>query len=117
MIKHETGQIVKFTAIPNNTFSGTYIEGQKYKSQKQAAKQVAMGLRRGLCDLLIVYKVPEHRGKGKRCLYLEMKREKGGTVSPEQREWIDTLNECEGTTARVAKGFDEAKAIIDAFIY
>lgn len=59
LLKQETGQIVKFTAIPNNTFSGTYIEGQKYKSQKQAAKQVKLGLRKGLCDLLIIYKKPE----------------------------------------------------------
>ena len=46
-----------------------------------------------------------------------MKREKGGVVSQEQKDWIQTLNLVEGTRAQVAKGFDEAKEIIDTLIF
>lgn len=74
LLKNETGEIVKFTAIPNNTFSGTYIAGQKFKSIHAARKQVALGLRKGLCDLLIVYKPKKYPTPG--LLFLEMKREK-----------------------------------------
>jgi hypothetical protein len=88
---------------------------------QQAKRQVQLGLRKGLCDLLIVYLPPPPSGHvtrpKPRLLFLEMKREKGGTVSPEQRDWINTLNKCETITAKVAKGFDEAKRIIDELIY
>lgn len=120
MLKHETGKILKFTAIPNNTFSGAYVGGQKYKSNKQAAKQVAMGLRKGLSDLLIVYVPSGHAPMSAaipRLLFLEMKREKGGAVKPEQKEWTKILKTCLGTKAEIATGYEHAKAIIDALIY
>lgn len=118
MLKNETGKIVKFTAIPNNTFAGTYIAGQKFKSINAAKKQVEMGLRKGLCDLLIVYRAANTgQMPAQRILFLEMKREKWWTVSKEQKEWISCLNFCQGTEARVANGFDKAKEIIDSLIF
>jgi hypothetical protein len=44
-------------------------------------------------------------------LFIEMKRQKGGVVSPEQKDWINYLNEC-GYIAIVCKGFEAAKAEI-----
>jgi len=38
-----------------------------------------------------------------------MKREKGGIVAPEQRDWLEYLNEV-GYTAIVARGLEDAKA-------
>lgn len=102
VIKHldrliETGHVVKYTAIPNNTFAGTYIEGQKFKSMQAAKKQVQMGLRKGLPDLLIVYKDKNASAIPLlRLLFLEMKREDGGSgLSKEQKEWIVCLNCCQ----------------------
>ena len=45
-------------------------------------------------------------------LYIEMKRTKGGTVSPEQKDWIEYLRK-HGYSAEVACGFDEAKKIVE----
>lgn len=42
-------------------------------------------------------------------LWIEMKREKGGIVAPEQRDWLNYLNSI-GYTAIVARGLDDAKA-------
>ena len=101
-IKDETGRIVKFTAIPNNTFAGTYIAGNKYKSIHAARKQVEMGLRKGLPDLFIIYRDPKTRQLS--ALFLEMKREKGGKVSTEQKNWIYVLSKVQNIRAEVAKG-------------
>lgn len=106
MMIQETGRIVKFTAIPNSTRT-------PYDSVRK--KNIAMGLRKGLCDLLIIYRVPTEPIK--RLLFLEMKREKGGTRKPEQKEWVKILQACEGTEAAFANGFDEAKGIIDSLIF
>lgn len=44
-------------------------------------------------------------------LFIEMKRKKGGTVSPEQAGWIEYLRGC-GYRAEVCRGFDEAKKVV-----
>jgi hypothetical protein len=113
--KEETGRIVKFTAIPNNTFAGTYIAGNKYKSIHAARKQVEMGLRKGLPDLLIIYRDPKTRQLS--TLFLEMKREKGGKVSTEQKNWIYVLGKVPNVRAEVAEGYDAAKTLIDSLIF
>ena len=87
---------LKFTAIPNSTFT---------KSWKQKMKNTRTGLRPGLPDLLVIVK--------DKLIFIEMKRVKGGTVSETQKEWIEALSKCEGVNAYVAKGFDEARVIVD----
>ena len=82
---------LKFSSIPNSTYT---------KSWKQKAKNKAEGLRAGLPDLLIV--LPNL------LLFIEMKRTKGGVVSPVQKEWIEELNKIDGVKAIVCKGSDEA---------
>ena len=82
---------LKFSSIPNSTYT---------KSWKQKAKNKAEGLRAGLPDLLIV--LPNL------LLFIEMKRTKGGVVSPVQKEWIEALNKIDGVKAIVCKGADEA---------
>ena len=39
-------------------------------------------------------------------LFIELKRIKGGRVSPEQRDWLDYLKKC-GYSAEVCNGFEE----------
>lgn len=44
-------------------------------------------------------------------LYIEMKKEKGGQVSKEQKAWLEYLNDV-GYTAVVAKGAEAAKRVV-----
>lgn len=49
-------------------------------------------------------------------LKIEMKRRKGGTVSPEQKAW-GKIYETAGIPNKICKGADEAIAFIEQFIY
>ncbi len=84
-----------FTAIPNSTYT---------RSWSQKAKNKRNGLRGGLPDLAIIL-------KAQRVCWVEMKKTKGGIVSPKQKAWIAALNES-GTPAATCKGAEEAKAFI-----
>ena len=72
------------------------------RSMAQGAAFKAEGVSPGVPDLF----VPEW------CLWVEMKRETGGTVSPVQRDWIAYL-EGIGHRVIVGKGFENAKAQIE----
>ena len=83
-------------AIPNGGF----------RSRATAARLKAEGVSAGVPDLF----VPFSR------LWIEMKRTKGGKLSPEQRDWQRYLvDEC-GHTWIVCHGAEDAKAQIDAFM-
>jgi len=49
--------------------------------------------------------------KGKHSLYIELKRQTGGKVSPEQKIVLEALNSF-GHEAVICKGFEEAKNVI-----
>lgn len=83
----------RFSSIPNASMS-----------KRQGIKNVREGLRKGLPDLLILLKA----GKP---LWIELKRSRGGRVSPEQKQWIQALNDC-GSRAFVARGAAEAIEIV-----
>ena len=85
---------IRIFAIPNGG----------YRSRATAARLKAEGVARGVPDLF----VPAHN------LWIEMKRVKGGRLSPDQRDWIKYL-EGLGNTCLVCFGADDAKAQIDAF--
>lgn len=73
-----------------------------------------MGVRPGLCDMLIVTPY--------RLLFLELKKEKHGVVSKYQKEWIEAINlitdqyTTDPVIARVCAGFEAAKAFFDEYI-
>jgi hypothetical protein len=98
------GKIVLFTALPNNVWT---------RSWNQKMKQTKEGLRKGFPDLCIILK---DRFGDNRMVFIEMKRKKGGQVSPEQKEWNEVLNKIIDTNAYICKGFEEAKKVIDKFI-
>jgi hypothetical protein len=85
---------VRIFAIPNGG----------YRTRSTAAKLKAEGVMRGVPDLFI----PAHN------LWIEMKRSKGGVLSPEQRDWINYL-EMLGNTVFVCHGADHAKDAVDKF--
>lgn len=78
---------VRIIAIPNGG----------WRDIKTAARLKAEGVCKGVPDLF----VPEWG------LWIEMKRQKGGKASDEQKDWIEYLT-ANGYTAVVCKGKDEA---------
>jgi hypothetical protein len=86
---------VRIFAIPNGGI----------RSITTATRLKVEGVSAGVPDLFI----PAWR------LWVEMKRTKGGSVSPEQKDWIAYLEGC-GYTCVVAKGADQAKEMVLGFI-
>ncbi len=72
------------------------------RSMAQGASLKAEGVSPGVPDLF----VPEWN------LWVEMKRETGGVVSPVQRDWIEYL-ESIGHRVIVGRGFEDAKRQIE----
>lgn len=80
-----------------------------HRHHAEAARLKLEGVRAGVPDLFL----PVPAG-GKHGLFIEMKREKGGRLSPEQKDWLAHLNE-QGYRAEVCKGFEAAKAVIQDY--
>ncbi len=85
---------VRIFAIPNGG----------HRSMATAGRLKAEGVASGVPDLF----VPAWR------LWVEMKRTKGGSLSPEQKDWIKYL-ESVGFCCIVGKGAEDAKRQISAF--
>ena len=83
---------------PNSTYTTSW---------KQKAHNRAMGVSAGVPDLFII--------AGDKLIAIEMKRLKGGTVSPDQKIWIAKLNAA-GIDARVCKGSKNAIDFIESVI-
>jgi hypothetical protein len=90
---------LKFTSIPNSTFT---------RSWKQKIKNKRMGLNPGLPDLLIC--LPN------KLLFIEMKRTKNGSVSGYQKEWIEALNAVDNVEAVVCRGCGEAIDQVEKYL-
>ena len=80
------------------------------RGKREAARFRDMGVKAGVPDLCLP--VPRGNYAG---LYIEMKRRKGGVVSPEQKKWIASLRG-RGYVAEVARGGAEAVAIIEGYL-
>lgn len=93
-------------AIPN----GTYLNGTAMQRARQMNKLKAEGLEKGVPDLFIPI-----ASSGKHGLFIEMKRQKGGTISLEQKKWIKTLSEAD-YRAVICKGAKEAIKEIEDYL-
>lgn len=76
----------------------------------EAVNLKAMGVSPGFPDIEVPLPSGSYHG-----FYIEMKRKKGGKISPEQREWINYLKG-KGYYAEVANGFEEAKEMFNFYI-
>lgn len=74
-------------------------------SLAQRSKAKRLGVKSGVPDYIIC--LPD------RLLFIEMKREKGGTLSQAQKEWIRALDGIPNVCAAVCRGFDEARVFIE----
>ena len=89
-------------SIPN----GAHLAGDARQRGRQMARLKAEGLVVGIPDLF----VPAWR------LYIEMKREKGGTLQDEQKAMAEALWEA-GCRVIVCRGFEDAKSQITTHIH
>ena len=58
--------------------------------------------------------LPVQRG-GHGALYIELKRQKGGVLSANQKVWLDRLNQA-GNRAVVCKGWEAAREAIEQYL-
>lgn len=79
------------------------------RSMMAGRKLKAMGMSKGFPDVEIPYRRGDYGG-----LYIEMKREEGGKLSPEQVEWLEFLRS-QGHYADFAEGFEEAKRMVEYY--
>lgn len=70
-----------FSAIPSDTYT-------PFASVKKRTKKI--GYNRGLPDMFIIYRTQDGR---QRAAFVEMKRERLGKVSDEQKKWIEAIND------------------------
>ena len=79
-------------------------------SMAEAKRLKASGYKRGFPDVFVYEPRGPFHG-----LAIELKKEKGGRVSQAQKDWLNAL-EMRGYKATVAKGFDEAVAVLVAYL-
>lgn len=70
----------------------------------------SQGYKKGFPDLIVFAKNEKHD-----ILFLEFKREKGGTVSKDQKNWIEWLQTA-GYYAKVVKGNKEAVEVLNNYL-
>jgi hypothetical protein len=70
-------------------------------------KLKAEGWKVGVPDYLVILK--------DKVVFIELKRIKGGTVSPEQKQWIEAINQAGGHAA-VCKGATEAIKYVEGLL-
>ena len=103
--KHRAARLI--FAIPNG--------GARHIATARRLK--AEGVRPGVPDLMLP--VPRwrepHTGLLDPGLFIEMKRRKGGVVSPEQAAWHKTLRD-QGYAVAVCRGADEAWSAITRYL-
>ena len=80
------------------------------RNMPEAVRFKAEGVRKGFPDIVLTVA----RG-GYHSLAIELKRQRGGRVSPEQQGWIDWLN-AQGWLAVVCKGAAEAIDCITKYL-
>lgn len=88
----------KFTHIPNET-------GSSPEARRRAIRMKQQGTSKGFVDYLVIAHGELHA--------IELKRVKGGRVSPEQREWLEALAAV-GVRAAVCHGAKEAVEFIES---
>jgi len=89
--------------VPNSTWT---------KSVMQRTKNSLLGVRSGVPDLFVL--LPNI---GTLAIELKRAKEKGkrGTVSTNQKIWIDLLNKVPGTDAHICHGAEEAIKVIESY--
>lgn len=87
-----------------------HIPNGGHRNKIVAAKLKGQGVKAGVPDILIFDIPPKLESRGVQVfpgIAIELKRTKGGTVSPEQKQWLEALQN-RGWMVHVARGADDA---------
>jgi len=103
LVQYMSMKNIKYHHINSETWTTSWKQKHKAKSE---------GVVKGFPDYAIIIK---DKSNNNRLVFIEMKRTKGGRLSPEQKEWIKELNKCKGVKAYICKGFLEAKEVVDKY--
>ena len=97
--------------------SGNEVGGSTRALKLRAIKMKKMGTSKGFPDLLVLIPIKGIDGKidAYQMLAIEMKREKGSSTSPEQKEWLKIL-ELAGIPSRVCKGYNKAIEFVKEYM-
>lgn len=97
--------------------SGNEIGGSTPAMKARALKMKKMGTSKGFPDLLVFIPIYGNTDEpdAYQPLAIEMKRKKGSTTSPEQKEWLNIL-EMAGVPGAICKGADEAISFVEKTI-
>lgn len=87
----------KHTHIMNESGAG-------YKNMRRSMLGRAMGVSRGVPDFMII--------AGNRLIFVELKRQQGGRIAPEQEEWLKALAST-GAACAICKGWKVAADFIE----
>lgn len=87
-----------------------HIPNEGKRSFNAAAMLRKAGLRRGFPDYFLPKVTQKFSG-----LFIELKRREKFVVGQHQRWWLEELNK-RGYYATIARGFDEAKQIIEEYL-
>ena len=101
-------------AYPNVLYTAS--AGGMRTSMGTAVKMKRMGYKKGTPDIMVFEPTEKYRG-----LFIELKRPKTplspkGDIKPHQTEWLEKLK-LRGYMATVCYGFDEAKTVLDEYIF
>jgi len=100
-----TDNNILFTSTQN----GAVLGGKKFG---QIKKLKSTGMKNGFPDLILFVK---NKSKTDSILFIEMKRQKGGVVSEEQKIWHQDLCKA-GYAVGIARGCDSAIRILNKYL-
>ena len=101
--------VVKYLRLAYPTALYCASAGGMRTSYLQAIKMKRTGYVKGFPDLFIYEPNQDYKG-----LAIEMKKEKGGIASPEQKWWQEQLRN-RGYASYICKGNEEAIKVIDEY--
>jgi len=107
--------LVEYLNIKN--IKHAHIHNEMYtKSWKQKLKAKKLGVSSGVPDYLIFASAEQTISKKPEIIFIEMKRQKGGTLSANQKEWLELLSSHSSVHTKVCKGFEPAKEFLETII-
>lgn len=87
-----------------------HVPNEGKRSRATGARLKAEGMRPGVPDICL----PVARG-GKHGLYIELKKRKGGRLTPAQRQWLEKLKG-QGYRAEACHGWEAAARVIKEYL-
>lgn len=87
-----------------------HIPNGGWRSKPEAVRLKRIGVKPGVSDLFLPAPVGKYHG-----LWIEMKRQQGGRLRPDQKDWLDRMNR-KGYLALRADGAEEACEILYKYL-